>query len=100
ARDWPSDDDDEAAPPAISTHRSTLAPEVEIESLFYDDGGPHVLASDHGDDMNHQATTAVSDPVPIESLLLDRDGAVREALAMRDGLERALRGVPGAEIEL
>jgi chemotaxis protein histidine kinase CheA len=83
-----------------SRHRAFLSPEVDVESLFYDDGGPHVLTSNHEDDMNQPTVAGVPSPVPIESLLLDRDGALREALAMRDELERTMRGVPGAELEL
>lgn len=73
---------------------------VAIEALFYDDGGPHVLTPDHEVEMNHPTAAALPEPIPIESLLLERDDALREALAMRDPIERAIREVPGAEVEL
>lgn len=100
ASDWPSDDDDEPSPAERSAPKPEVVPEVDVERLFYDDAGPHVLTPEPGKQMNQPVATAVSEPVPIESLLLDRDGALREALAMRDELERAIRGVPGAEVEL
>lgn len=81
-------------------HRSALAPEVGIESLFYDDEGPHVLTSESDDDMTEMSAPMASSPVPIESLLLDREGALREALGMRGAIERSLREIPGAEVEL
>jgi HPt (histidine-containing phosphotransfer) domain-containing protein len=59
---------------------------VPIASLFHDDDGPHVVAG---------ATVAAGDAVvPIESLLLRGEGALREALRLRPELERLLRDVP------
>jgi chemotaxis protein histidine kinase CheA len=63
---------------------------VEIESLFYDDEGPHVLSPNDGGEMSYQDHGSAT-PVPIESLLLDRDGALAEALGMREEIERAVR---------
>ena len=68
--------------------------------LFYDDEGPHVLTSESEEPMTESTTSTGTHPVPIESLLLDRDGAIREALSLRDEMERRLRSVPGAEVEL
>lgn len=67
-----------------------LEPEdaVPIESLFYDDDGPHVLSAGDGED-------AV---VPVESLLLRGDEALREALRLRPELERALAGSEAREL--
>lgn len=64
---------------------------VPIESLFYDDEGPHVLSTTDGGEMSDQGG-GWGEPVPIESLLLDREGALAEALGMRGEIERALRG--------
>ena len=91
---------DELPAPASRPGWKSPAPEVTIESLFYDDAGPHVLTPDRENDMDHPTAAAVVQPVPIETLLLDRDGALQEALAMRDTLERMMREVPGAEVEL
>lgn len=74
--------------------------EVAIEVLFYDDAGPHVLTSEGEDTMNQPMISGVGQPVPIETLLLDPESAVREALGMRDRIERAMREVPGAELDL
>ena len=73
---------------------------VEIESLFYDDEGPHVLSEPEGREMSYQDQGSTA-PVPIESLLLDRDGALAEALGMREEIERALRsgGSGGGALE-
>lgn len=76
------------------------APELDIELLFFDDDGPHVLTSELEEGMNQPMTGTTGQPVPIEALLLDREGAVREAVAMRDQVERMVREVPGAEVEL
>lgn len=73
---------------------------VEIEALFYDDEGPHVLTPEQETQMSQPTATALEEPVPIETLLLDRHGALREALALRDEIERSMREVPGAEVEL
>jgi HPt (histidine-containing phosphotransfer) domain-containing protein len=78
----------------------SAALEVGLESLCYDDAGPNVLTPDRENEMNQPTAAAVPQPVPIESLLLDRDGALQEALAMRDTLERMMREVPGGEVEL
>jgi chemotaxis protein histidine kinase CheA len=86
--------------PASPRRGRSQAPEVPIESLFYDDAGPHVLATDSEGEMDQQTAATAAHTVPIEALLLDRDGALHEALAMRDTLERMMRQVPGAEVEL
>ena len=86
--------------PDASRSPSPFAPEVEISTLFYDDDGPHVLTSENEEPMTDSTPSAATHPVPIESLLLDRDGAIREALSLRDEMERRLRSVPGAEVEL
>lgn len=91
-------DDVDAGHP--SQHSSSHPAEVPIESLFYDDKGPHVLSSEEDTEMKDERAAAGSQPVAIESLLLDREGALREALSMRDQVERSLRGIPGAEGEL
>lgn len=83
-----------------SPHRSPLPAEVPIESLFYDNEGTHVLSSEEETEMNDARAAADSQPVPIESLVLDREGALREALSMRNEVERSLRTIPGAEVEL
>lgn len=76
-------------------------PEVAIEALFYDDEGPHVLNEDDEEPMNVSGYGGMAgEPVPIETLLLSATDAAREALAMRDEVERHLREVPGAEIVL
>lgn len=67
---------------------------VEIASLFYDDAGPHVLTLGR---TSSEEAAAATQPVPIESLLLEPDGALREALAMRADVEQQLRSTPGAE---
>lgn len=103
----PADDGDlhmtwqDALPePAALSGASRSAREVGVEALFYDDGGPHVLTS-HGDErMDQSMSPGVAQPVPIEALLLDPPTAAREALAMRDQIERMMREVPGAEVEL
>jgi chemotaxis protein histidine kinase CheA len=73
---------------------------VEIESLFYDDEGPHVLSANDEGEMSYQDHGS-SAPVPIESLLLDREGALAEALGMREEIERAMRsdGSAGGALE-
>jgi len=85
---------------AVSLVEAAPVEPVEIEALFYDDEGPHVLTPDHEAEMSHHTAAALQEPVPIETLLMDRQGALREALAMRDEIERAVREVPGAEVEL
>lgn len=93
--------DHERARTAIARWSDVERPSaVAIEALFYDDAGPHVLSPDHELEMNQPTAAALPEPVPIESLLLERDDALREALAMRDRIERAMREVPGAEVEL
>lgn len=62
---------------------------VEIDALFHDDEGPHVLSSPG-------TVPAEPEPLPIEALLLRGDAALREALALRPRVEEALRGEPGA----
>lgn len=52
---------------------------VPIESLFYDDAGPHVVEA--GDE-----------PVPIEGLLLRGGDALRAAMALRPELESIAHG--------
>ena len=52
---------------------------VPIASLFFDDAGPHVVSEPPLPD----------GVVPIESLLLQGDGALREALALRARVEEA-----------
>lgn len=53
---------------------------VPIASLFHDDDGPHVLS----------ASPPEEGFVPVETLLLRGDAALREALALRAGVEGAL----------
>lgn len=77
-----------------SAEDSTGVATVEIASLFYDDDGPHVLTRGHAPS-GHSA--AAMEPVPIESLLLQPQGALREALAMRADVVQRLRSTPGAE---
>jgi HPt (histidine-containing phosphotransfer) domain-containing protein len=60
---------------------------VSITRFFYDDAGPHVLDA-----------PAAAGAVPIESLLLKGDAALREALALRADVERLLGA--GASPEL
>lgn len=60
---------------------------VPIQSLYFDDTGPHVLS----------APRRAAALVPIESLLLRGDAALREALALRGRLESLLpAGADGA----
>lgn len=59
-------------------------PVVEISTLFYDDEGPHVL------DGPGAAASDDGEVVPIETLLLRGDDALREALALRPRLESLL----------
>lgn len=68
-------------------HHSTgeAATVVPIASLFYDDTGPHVLSEPDLPD----------DVVPIESLLLRGDAALREALSLRPSIESAARSRDG-----
>jgi HPt (histidine-containing phosphotransfer) domain-containing protein len=90
----------EALPDPTRGRPGAAMPEVAIESLFFDDGGPHVLNNDGEGAMNQPGGGGGGQPVPIETLLLDATGAAREAVAMRDDIERLLRGVPGADVEL
>lgn len=65
---------------------------VPVESLFYDDPGPHILSAE-------PAAAAVPEGagvVPIESLLLSGESAMREALALRPAVSQlvAERGDP------
>lgn len=57
---------------------------VAIESLFHDDGGPHVLSR------RGAAAPAADDVVPIEQLLLRGDAARRAARSLRPRLESLL----------
>lgn len=57
-----------------------------ITRFFYDDEGPHVVSE----------PPLPEGVVPIESLLLRGDGALREALALRPAVESAARGSAGA----
>ncbi len=59
---------------------------VAIDSLFYDDDGPHIIGPV---DNVALATTPV---VPIESLFLRGDAAVRQALSLRPAFDAAVRG--------
>ena len=76
--------------PAGRRHEVASGEIVEIDSLFYDDEGPHVLSPNDGGEMSYQDHGS-GVPVPIESLLLDREGALAEALGMREEVERAMR---------
>lgn len=67
---------------------------VEIASLFHDDGGPHVLSLGRG---ASEEKGASAEPVPIQTLLLEPAGALREALALRAEVEQRLRSTAGAE---
>ena len=60
---------------------------VPITSLFYDDGGPHVVSGAEGG-------AVVDAVVPIESLLFRGESALREALRLRAELERTLHERP------
>lgn len=59
---------------------------VAIDSLFYDDDGPHIIES--ADD----AALAATPVVPIESLFFRGDAAVRQALSLRPAFDAAVRG--------
>jgi chemotaxis protein histidine kinase CheA len=68
---------------------------VDVATLFYDDEGPHILTPDQPETTKSMNNGGAAGPVPIETLLLDRDGALREALAMRQEIEQALRSDGG-----
>lgn len=57
-------------------------PIVPIDTLFHDDGGPHVLGID----------SDAPPVVPIESLLLRGDDAIRQALALRPDFDSLAHG--------
>jgi hypothetical protein len=64
---------------------------VPIASLFYDDGGPHVLSASTAESGPGagQASDGESDGVvPIDSLLLRGAAAARAALALRTTVDR------------
>lgn len=85
-------------------------PVVPIDTLFYDDAGPHIFApSDVGDAVLTSVVSEVADEVeravaetangmeglpvvPIESLLLRGEPALLEALALRSAIDAQLRG--------
>ena len=79
---------------------NALAPEVPIESLFFDDEDAPDLQPEDETIMSDGFASMSSEPISIDSLVLDRNGALREALSLRPDVERALRAVPGAEAEL
>jgi len=60
-------------------------PVVSVDSLFFDDEGPHILETPATGPDRETA-------VPIESLLLRGDDALREALALRAAFDAAGRG--------
>lgn len=69
-------------------------PEMPIESLFYDDAGPHVLTRED-DAMTESPRHAT--PVPIETLLLGREDALREGASVCRTLAQRLPEVPGMD---
>jgi hypothetical protein len=79
---------------------NALAPEVPIESLFFDDEDVPDLQPEDETIMSDGFASMSSEPISIDSLVLDRNEALREALALRPDVERALRALPGAEAEL
>jgi hypothetical protein len=89
------DGEDEIARRALERWNGRLANPAEeegdvvpIESLFFDDQGPHVLS---GPGVTEGAV------VPIDDLLLRGDAALREALQLRTDLDRALGDSVSAE---
>ncbi|MEX2581783.1 MAG: Hpt domain-containing protein [Gemmatimonadota bacterium] len=67
---------------------------VPVSALFYDDGGTHILdePSARGADQERTAQRELHEAVPIDTLLLRGEGALRAALALRSDFERALGG--------
>jgi chemotaxis protein histidine kinase CheA len=63
---------------------------VSISTLFYDDAGPHLLEEEHAGEQAEPAEEG--EIVSIDTLLLRGQAAVREALALRAELERAIAG--------
>lgn len=80
--------DEEARVRSAMDRWHELEPEevVAVESLFYDDAGPHVLSE--------------PEVVPIESLLLRGPAALREALRLRPALEQLAVGAGSEAREL
>lgn len=72
----------------------TSAAVVDIATLFHDDAGPHVLTVGRAPSGEGHAA---AEPVPIQTLLLEPAGALREALALRAEFEQRLRSTAGAE---
>lgn len=66
---------------------------VSISALFYDDEGPHVLSRPASSPVAAESVgEEEGEVVPVESLLLRGDDALREALALRDRVESLLAG--------
>jgi hypothetical protein len=64
---------------------------MHISALFHDDAGPHLVSAPSQEEW--------ADVVPVESLLLQGDAALREALALRPRVD-ALAERGGADAEL
>jgi chemotaxis protein histidine kinase CheA len=79
------------APEAAAESAEPDARVVPISSLFYDDGGPHVLstsAEESSTDARQSPDGESDGVVPIESLLLRGAAAARAALALRASVDR------------
>jgi HPt (histidine-containing phosphotransfer) domain-containing protein len=85
--------EEDGAAPADPTPADAVEDVVPISTLFFDDGGPHVVAPGGG---SHGAADpdpgpGADDVVPIETLLFRGPAAARAALALRGELDRITR---------